>query len=697
MAAGVPMDHKPGSYFGGSNGTRPDDDEEKGPFSLPKRIKKDARVRWSHKTAATLHQEAGPRLKEIERNVAFYNGEQWNKNRAPWKNNVVINYASWICEQWTALLCDNKPNFTYESIRLQDEPQAEIATAMRAFDESRDGWSAKMERAVLTSRVKKEAFFTMRYDPSAHGGTGGITLKVIQPEHVFRNKSSTCIEDAEYILYEYYDTPGALLGRYKGLRNSVKRYADLMDRSDGYVDTEAGESIGIPAQYGTSTAGPTYTPPRRDSPAQRPGGGSKGVLAREWWMRPKGPKHEIKVKRMRWNAGNRLATRKKFYEFADGTQEPLQRVITEGNIVYELPMSVVSLMQFASEVLGGIQVIDVQDSLDPIYEEVTVQKYPAGRLMVVVGDHVADDGGNPFGHKRIPIVHLPARIDAGTNKSMGDIDLVWKQCELLNRLVANMMDSILLMSNPVWIVPIDEQLSDEDLTNAPGAIIRASPMAAKQLRREPGQGFPAQTMQLAQFIVGQIREISGLSETATGGKFKGQQSAETVSMYQESASVRFRQAIRIIQNTVEDLGRIYLGLAVQFYAEPMLVKIKNSLGLDKHVEFLGSELDLDMTMNVKAGSGLASSPSARLNTTMALYGEGITDLPEVWRKLQEAGAIDSASAVEKRFKFYKNHPDQAWLAPQFFALLNGQKKQGKSNKGNSGRSARSTTANKARS
>lgn len=699
MSSGVPYSHRPASYFGAGSGTRPDDadGEERSIFSLPKKSKKDPRVRWSNKTAATLHQEAGPRLKEIERNVAFFNGDQWAKNRALWKNGVVLNYAAWICEQWTALLCDNKPNFTYESIKLGDEPQAEIATAMRSFDEARDGWDAKREEAVLISRVKKEVYATLRYDPSAHGGSGGITMKVISPENFFMNSSATCLEDAEYVLYEYYETPGALLQRFKDLKRSLDRHDEMMSKDDGYMDTEAGEQIGIPGQFGTATSGNAYAPPRHDRQAERPGGGSKGVLVREWWLRPKGPKNQIKVKRLRWNAGNKIATRKRFYRFEDGHHEQLQTVITEGNVVYELPMSVAALMQFVSDSLGGLKVIDVQDAVDPIFEEVTVPKYPAGRMLVIVGDHVADDGGNPFAHRRLPFAHLRARVNGRTKKMLGDIDLVYKQCEMLNRIVASMMDSIHQMGNPVWIVPIDEQMSDEDLTNAPGAIIRVSPMAAKMLRREPGQGFPAQSLQAAQFLVGQIKEISGLSDTATGGKFKGQQSSETVSMYQEAASVRFRQAIRLIQNFEQDLGRLYLGLCIQFYNTPKIVRIKNKLGIDKHVEFLGSDIDAEMDMNVKAGSGLASSPSARLNTTMALYAEGLTDRTEVNRKLQEAGAIDSSEAISKRIRMYAKNLDLCKIEmPQLAAQLMGNQKQGKSNKTNAGRSARSTTANKAR-
>jgi len=160
--------------------------------------------------------------------------------------------------------------------------------------------------------------------------------------------------------------------------------------------------------------------------------------------------------------------------------------------------------------------------------------------------------------------------------------------------------------------------------------------------------------------------------------------------------VRFRQAIRLLEQAEVRLGRQYLGLCTQFYAEPMLAKVKNALGIDKHVSFLGSSLSRDMSMKAKAGSGLPSSPSARMNTVMALYGEGLIDMPEVYAKLQETGAIDSAGALLKRIEYYIAHPQQAWKMPQLFAQLNGQKTKGKSNKGNAGRSARSTTANKAR-
>src|SRR5215813_6017720 len=500
MSSAVPYNHEPASLFTGSGSGR-DETEGSSIFTLPKRAKRDPRVAWSHKTAATLRSENAARLKQIERNVAFYNGEQWAKNRAPWKNSIVINYCSWICDQWTALLCDNKPRFVFESLKLKDEPLAEIATAIRSYDELRDEWDRKREEAVLISRVKCESWTTLRYDPMHHGGDGGITMKVISPENIFLNKGANGADDADIFLYEYEETPGALMARYRKLCLSVEHYS-------GYHDPESSENIGIPAQATSGYSGGTlYSSPRHDRQAERPGGGSSQVKVREWWLRPKGPKNEITLRRARWSANNKLATRKRFYRFANGDHEPLQYVVTEGNVVYELPMSVAALMQFVSDTLSGLRVVSVHDSVDLMEEEIKVPKYPAGRRLVIVGDHVADDGGNPFSHGEFPFAHLRARVNGRTKKAMGDIDLIHKMQEYLNRLVALLLDSAILTSNPVWIVPIDEQLADEDLTNAPGAIIRGSPMALKLLRREQGANMPAYLMQLISFIVGQIREI----------------------------------------------------------------------------------------------------------------------------------------------------------------------------------------------
>jgi hypothetical protein len=128
-----------------------------------------------------------------------------------------------------------------------------------------------------------------------------------------------------------------------------------------------------------------------------------------------------------------------------------------------------------------------------------------------------------------------------------------------------------------------------------------------------------------------------------------------------------------------------------------MVKIKNAVGADQHRQYFGSDISAPMFMKASAGSGLPSSPSARLNTMMQLMSSPlpIVDLPEIWKHLQDAGYIDSASALEKRMTSYvTTNKQNLWMAPALMQLIMGgakKKNKGGSKSGNSGRSARNRT------
>lgn len=352
----VPQSHNPGGFFG-ANSRGQSNEDDSGPFTLENKDLADPLVKWSHKTASMLRQENSGAIKTMERNRRFYDGKQWSTDRPPWKNSAVINYCNYVVDHWSALLNDNRPKFVYEAIRLQYQPQAEILSAMRDQDSERDGWDMKREEAVWRSRVDGRSYITLRPDPDLHNYEGGVTMKVISADKLLVNKSATSsvtpIKDASYILYEHYESEGALLTKYKRLRKFAHtNYLYGNSDDDGYSE---GEMIAVPAQNVTSTGpgGFTYESPRNAPAATRSGGGgSKGCLVREWWLRPKGPKNQITVTKCKWKANGKLATVKKYLRFEDKSVEPLQTVVLEGGTTYELPLSICIMLDFAGMFLG---------------------------------------------------------------------------------------------------------------------------------------------------------------------------------------------------------------------------------------------------------------------------------------------------------------------------------------------------------
>lgn len=669
----------PGNFLGRGGYSKNGDDgplSPTSPFALPEDAKRDPRVEWAQTTAATLRAERAQITKEIQRANDLYDGKQWQPGRAPWKNSSIINYCAWAADQWAAILADNKPKCSFEAFMRSDQEQADIANAEFASCYDRNNWQAQIEDAILMSRIEKKSYLRLTYDPLKvvdDATMGDQRLQAISATQVYANKEATSIHDASLVLFEYWDQVGDVLFRYPALEDKI-RYDQQSNEERG-----SGSDQLVPPQVTSTSTNPQKHLPPYSAPTSPPADrGSGGVMVREIWTRPKGPSSQTTIKRMRWNAANLPVVERRYIKMADGTREPLQTVVTEGNIVYELPMSVAMMFEHASDMLGGVKVVSMHDAFDAVQEDVKAPMFPTGRRLVVVGDFVADDGCNPFGHGRIPLIEINAYRKKKTFYGPSDIDRIATLQEYLNKLYALLLDAAILTSNPIWLIPTETQIADEDFTNAPGAIIRGESMMMKLARREPGPQMPPYVQALLQFTIQQIREVSGLTESATGGKFKGQVASETVSMYQESAGVRFRQGIRNVEQAIVELGEQFLGNMQQFYASPRVQKIRDEVGAEVTVRFFGSEISANMRMKAKAGSMLPQSPSARLSMFMQLASSPmpIVDLPEVWKALAEVGYIDSAGALEKRMTSYMTtNKADLWKAPALMAMLMGGKQK----------------------
>lgn len=690
----APASYLPSSVRKGSAGL----DQPPDPFAIPESVARDPRVMWAQKTETTLKQERAGVTKEMQRNRDMYEGRQWTGQRAPWKNQSVINYAAWVVDHWTAVLSDNKPRPTFEAHKPADQWQADIISFSYAQDSVDYGYETAKEDAIQCSRISKVAYVYQTFDPLVRygGNDGAIVLRSIDGPDVYVDKDARDLNNASVVMIERREPVGAILFRYPHLQGRANVSQNEL------ANMGSGSMSPVPAgrNYSNQNPGGKHTPPYWAPTARMTNdGGTGGQKLLEFYTFPKGPDAQTEVSRIKFTADNRIALKRKLIEFEDGTTEPMQTIVTEGNIVYEVPMSVASMLSFAAEALHGLEIKSVQDTYEVERQREKVPLYPTGRRTVVVGDFVADDGCNPFAHGRVPLAAYHAYRKGNGYFGFSDIDRIYSQCEYLNRLNALILDAAILTGNPVWLIPTETQIADEDITNAPGAVIRGDGMMLKLARREPGPNLPPYIASHLGFTIQQIKEISGLSEAATGGKFKGQQAAETVSMYQEAAGIRFRQGQRNVEAAEVEIGIQYESNVKQFYTEPRLLRIKDKVGAEKPIAFVGMHLDAPMRLTVKPGSSLPSSPSARLNLVMQLATSPLPvyDMPALWKILQEVGLIDSASEIEQRVRKYMAGPQSEMVFfPALMALLHppqpkGGKNKGGANKGNGGRSVRRST------
>jgi hypothetical protein len=677
---------KPGGFIvgGDEKGREPVEDDE------PDTKRIDDRVRWSDTTFARLRGYREPDTAEMKRNRDLYNNKQWgvfsSRKRPGWKLQPVINFCAWVADRKAAVLTDNKPKVTYSAVKREDDWQAEIMSA--AFDEFYDdeGIQEDLEDTVKIAEVDKIAWLHPTYDP-LHGGKGGIRNDVLPGMCVYLNKEATNARATwTHLCYEYTMPWGECVTRWKHLRGKKLIRVDAGERSDESLVSKSQPATSFTDAHGNVThAAPYGASPSTSEPSY-----GERVLIREWWTQPYGPKYETTVDEIVFSVAGQIEAERKVIELEDGTTEPLCTVITEGNIVYELPMSTALLLQWA-EGIGGLRILSVEDAMEVVTREVTVPLYPFGRRMVIAGREVADDGANPLAHGRWPYIPYRSNRDGLSMYPQCNIDKIASLQDALNRIVGMIFDAANLMGNPIWRLPLNSDVDDGALTNAPGAIIREDLNSLRFGKRDAGVEIPNFIMLYAAFLIERILQITNTTDIGSGqGKTKGQQSAETVNMYHEAAGIGNRPPLRELERAVVELGNQFRGLVAQFYTDQRIARLRDEQGVEKHAPYIGMFLSGELKMHAKAGSGLPQSPSARLQIVQQLMNTPAMDIPELLRNLEEVGIIESASAHLKRLMKEKNNPALQWLIPALNGPPPGGKK--KNAKKNAGQSARANSA-----
>jgi hypothetical protein len=576
-------------------------------------------------------------------------------------NGIIVHNCHSVPDRWAAMLSDSEPTVTYSANRPNGQRTADLLTSAFRGEYERKGWRRIIRNTIFASRVQKVAFLGLRPDPFSKQ-KNEARLNVIPGLQVFVDKNATCIDDAEVIMYEYRESYGKIVARFPDTEDHLQRkYSDARD----FTETDAsGEMLAPPATLNQPNGTTINNPPYAGSPnAPDDAAGTSGILVREFWTRP----HKtVKVKVPMMTANGEPACIPREIKYADGTTEAMRRVITEGNVVYELPISLVDALRDL-EMFGGMQILDEQDAWEVCFHHIDSLLYPDGRLLVVVDDSVKPENGdllNPLGY--MPFIEIEAHPDPMRFHGQSDVDLIQDAYEYVIRLLNQLLDASNLTGNPIWRIPNGSEISNDDITNAPGAIQREDLVMLKYGKREPAPEMPAYIMNLVRFMLEQIDDMAGLSGAAQGKQpQRAQASTETTMMNQEASSVLTRDAQHSVKDAIQRLGQQYQMLVERYYTEPILVEFKNELGQKESLPLLGSHLTDTFRVEAKPGSMTNASPSARLQTVLGLMGSGqpIVDLPMVWGLLAEIGFIDSARSLEDRIAKERKDPNLQWLVP----------------------------------
>lgn len=258
------------------------------------------------------------------------------------------------------------------------------------------------------------------------------------------------------------------------------------------------------------------------------------------------------------------------------------------------------------------------------------------RRSIMVGDVIADDGDNPYNDGEFPDDMLTWHIDFDSAWGWGDVELLKNPQELSNKILATIVENIMLMSNAIWVGDADALKKEEwkRLNNAPGTYVKKRP--GRELRREAGVPLPVHVLQTLESLGISIEKISGMVDVMRGIRTGQVSSGVGIESLQMMAQALIRLRARALESVYARTGRKLISRIFQFY-EPQ--KIFEMLKVQKEresVKAVASELLkpiskrrkeawTDIVFKIEPGSSLALAKTQKRVESMQLHKLGIID------------------------------------------------------------------------
>lgn len=270
------------------------------------------------------------------------------------------------------------------------------------------------------------------------------------------------------------------------------------------------------------------------------------------------------------------------------------------------------------------------DLNDPEAEPTIV---PEWRVIVTCGNHVLmnEKAKDLWRHGRHPYVRY-VMSDLGDFWGISLVDHLAPAQLAVNRLLAALQQHAELCGNPVLMEDVRSGISRTKLVNKPGQRITKNTGSEVAWLTPPD--MPSGVSNLVQFWINEMERISGLSAIVRGATPTGRNAQGVLDSVQESAFVRVRLAIRNLERSLAQTGRLLAHLVVENYTLPRTVAIAGETGEKSMLALRGRHFyspnsmgadPMDFSLYVLAGSSMPISRTARAQEADTLFAMGAID------------------------------------------------------------------------
>jgi hypothetical protein len=297
------------------------------------------------------------------------------------------------------------------------------------------------------------------------------------------------------------------------------------------------------------------------------------------------------------------------------------------------------------------------------------KKYPRGRKIVYCGEVLLEDMENPYEDGEFPFQKHINYLLSREYYGISEVENLESPQKIFNKLVSGVLDVLVLMGNPVWIVPTSAGLDVDTITNRPGMILEPDNVN-HGIQRQEGVQLQPFVMQLISTMQNWFDTVGGSMDITRGAKPTGVSAASAISQLQDAAQTRVRLKMRFMDVYLKQVGTHYLNRVMQFYDVQRVYAVTNDQdGSTKYFRFSIQKKDdgskvarvidykkmgnayepLGMRqipisaqamfdVQIETGSSLPFAKADKEQRVYQLFDRGIIDAEEVMNSLQYPNA-----------------------------------------------------------
>lgn len=281
-------------------------------------------------------------------------------------------------------------------------------------------------------------------------------------------------------------------------------------------------------------------------------------------------------------------------------------------------------------------------------------KYPNGKKIVIAGDILLEDGGNPFEDGDHPFVFLHDYEQTDSFWSLGDVENIIDINEDINKIVSRLNEYVKNTCHTTIVYDEECGIDEKSVNNLEGNIIKKN--AAGTVQVVPPPSWPGFIFEILTVWKQDTELSTGTREVLQGRSPKAGTSGAAFERLQEFALSRVRKRARNVDNALVRVGKKFVSRIRQFYPENRQIRItgdfpittpegqpmmENGQQMFRNYDFIdfsgndlrredGRNVELDVILEV--GSAATVTRNQDRVDAAWLFEKGIIDREEVARR-----------------------------------------------------------------